>query len=56
MTERPIGPELTPLSDPANVQLETLPDSEQDTETLEFAYALLAGSPLPAVTTPDEVL
>ena len=45
---------LGPVNDLTNVQVDTLPDSEQTTESLEYAYALLARSPLPAVSTPDE--
>lgn len=41
---------LTPLSDPNNVKMERV---EGDEESLEYAYALLARSPLPAVTTED---
>lgn len=55
MPEQPIGNEKTALSDPENVQLERLPDEEQDSESLEYAYALLARSPLPAVATDDVV-
>ena len=52
MPEKPIG-SLTPLSDPENVQLEAT--EQQDTESIEYAYALLSRSPLPAVTTEDEI-
>lgn len=51
MPVQPIGG-LTPLTDETNVQLEEV---EGDTESLEYAYALLARSPLPAVTTEDEI-
>lgn len=51
MPEKPIG-QQTPLSDLENVQLTEV---EGDTESLEYAYALLASSPLPAVATEDEI-
>lgn len=52
MPEQPIG-SPSPLSDQANVQMDKV--DKQDDESLEYAYALLARSPLPAVDVAEEI-
>lgn len=49
--EQPFG-DLSPLQDTENVKMERV---EQDEESLEYVYALLASSPLPAVSVEEEL-
>lgn len=54
-SEMPITPVggLTPLTDMSNAVFEEV--KTDDRASLEYAYALLSGTPLPAVDVPEEI-